>query len=428
MSIFWMFVLFIVFMVIKIPIAYSVAISSFTYMLANGIPLSLVAQKMTVSLQSFVFIALPLFILCGDIMNTGGLTRKLVNVSRAMVGRFKGGLAYVNVVVSMLFGGVQGMATADTVAVGSVMIPAMEEEGYSKSFSTAITISSSTIGAIIPPSVIMIIFGSVTGVSIGNMFLGGMIPGILIGLFLLAYVFYLAKKKNGKEYIPGGEKIPLKASIKYLVQGLPTLVLPILIIGGIVGGIVTPTESAVIAVVYAIVLGLVSKELKFKALPRIFWNSAKSIGSVMIILSASTVFGYILTYERVPQMIVELLLDITTNKILLLLIINVFLLFVGTFMDPTPAIIILGPILMPILTTLGMHPIHIGVMMCFNLILGQITPPVGSCLYLASGISKLSVERISKGMLPFYAVNFLLLIVITFVPAVVMTIPNLFGI
>ena len=428
MSILLMFICFLVFMIIGVPIAYSIAVASLAYLWTNGMPLTIVAQKMTVSLQSFIFVALPLFILCGEIMNTGGLTTKLVNIARALVGRFKGGLAYVNVVVSMLFGSIQGLATADTVAIGSVLIPAMTEQGYSKEFSTAITIASSPLGAILPPSVIMIIYGSITGVSIGNMFLGGIIPGIVLGLYQMAYVFYLGKRKKYQNDIPDGEVLPFKVSMKYLLVGAPTMVLPILIIGGIVGGIVTPTESAVIAVVYAIILSLITKELHIRDLPRIFWNSAKTIGSVMIILSASTVFGYILTQERVPQMVVRLLLQISNNKYVVLFIINIFLLFVGTFMDPTPAVIILAPILMPVLVDFGMHPIQIGVMMCFNLIMGQITPPVGSCLYLASGISKLSVEAISKAAIPFYIINSLALFTITYIPAFVMTIPNMFGV
>ena len=212
MSIAVMFVIFLVLMVIGMPIAYSLGLSSLAYLIANGQPLTLIPQKMTVSLQSFLFVALPLFILCGEIMNTGGLTRKLVNVARAVVGRFKGGLAYVNVVVSMLFGGVQGLATADTVAIGSVLIPAMTEEGYRKDFSVAITVASSTIGAIIPPSLLFVIYGSVTGVSIGKMFMGGLIPGILLGLGQMAYVFYLGRSKKHKDYIPVGEKLPWKTA------------------------------------------------------------------------------------------------------------------------------------------------------------------------------------------------------------------------
>lgn len=427
MNIWIMFLLFIVFMIVGMPIAFSLGVSSLLYLMTNGMSLTLVAQKMTVSLDSFVFVALPLFILCGELMNTGGLTRRLVNFSKVLVGRLKGGLAHVNVVVSMLFGGVNGLATADTVAIGSVMIPAMEEEGYTTDFSTAITVASSTIGAIIPPSILMIIYGSVTNVSIGKLFMGGLIPGVLLGLAQMGYVAYLGRSKKHSHEIPKGEVLDRATMWKYFKEGLPTVLLPLVIIGGISSGIVTATESAALAVVIAIVLGLASKELRLRDLPKIFWRSAKNVGSVMIILSASTIFAYILTQERVPQMVVGMLLNITDNRYIILLILNLFMLFVGTFMDSTPACTILAPILLPILTSLGMDPVHIGVFMCFNLVMGLTTPPVGSCLYLASGISKLSVERISKAMIPFFIINTAVLLLVTYVPASVTFLPGLLG-
>lgn len=424
MNVWIMFALFIILMAIGVPIAFSLSVSSLIYLVSNGMSVSLVAQKMTSCLDSFVFIALPLFILCGEIMNTGGLTRRLVNFSKVLVGRFKGGLAYVNVVVSILFGGVQGLATADTVAIGSVLIPAMDKEGYRKDFATAITVASSTIGAIIPPSVLFIIFGSVTNVSIGKMFLGGLIPGIILGIAQMGYVFFLSFSSRHKDYIPQGEKLDKKTVLKYIKEGLPTVLLPVIIIGGITSGIVTPTESATLAVVYSIVLGLLTKELQWKQLPFIFWKSAKNVGSVMIILSASSVFAYILTQEQVPQTVVELLLGISSNKFIILCIVNLFLLFVGTFMDSTPAVTILAPILLPVLMQLGMDPVHVGVFMCFNMIMGLITPPVGSCLYLASGISHLSIEAISRAMLPLFLINILVLFLITYIPTLVTFLPN----
>lgn len=427
MNIWFMFLLFIALMIMGMPIAFSLGVSSMVYLYTNGMSLSLIAQKMTVSLDSFVFIALPLFILCGELMNTGGLTRRLVNFAKVLVGRFRGGLAHVNVVVSMLFGGVNGLATADTVAIGSVMIPAMEEEGYTTEFSTAITVASSTIGAIIPPSILMIIFGSVTNVSIGKLFLGGLIPGIILGLSQMLYVFFLGRSKRHAAEVPNGVILDKTTVWKYFREGLPTVLLPLVIIGGISSGIVTATESAALAVVIAVILGLSSKELKLKDLPKIFWRSAKNVGSVMIILSASTIFAYILIQEKIPQTVVNMLLGITGNRYLILLILNVFMLFVGTFMDPTPACTILAPILLPILTSLGMDPVHVGVFMCFNLIMGLITPPVGSCIYLASGISKLSVEIISKAMIPFFIINSTILMLVTYVPAFVTLLPGLIG-
>ena len=411
-----------------IPIAWSVGISSLVYILITDLPLTMIPQLMSNSLQGFVYIALPLFLLTGDIMDTGGLTAKLVNLSKAAFGRFKGALAYINVFVSLLFGGVQGLATADTVAVGGMLIPAMKKEGYSKEFSTAITCASSPLGAIIPPSVIMIIYGSVCEVSIGNMFLGGIIPGILLGCAQMVYVYYLAHSPKHAGTIPEGHIYSRQQKWQWVKEGLPTMVLPLIIIIGICGGIVTATESAVLAVLYAIFLTIVTKELKPSDIPRILWKGTRTIGSVMIILATSSVFGYILTLEKIPQLVVKILLGISDNKYVILLIINVFLLIVGTFMDPTPAAIILGPILLPVLKNFGMDPVNIGVLMCMNLIMGQITPPVGSCLYLASGISGLSIDKIGKALIPFYIIAFIVLMLVAYVPAITMTLPNMFGV
>lgn len=411
-----------------IPIAWSVGVSSLIYILITDLPLTMIPQLMSNSLQGFVYIALPLFLLTGDIMDTGGLTAKLVNLSKAAFGRFKGALAYINVFVSLLFGGVQGLATADTVAVGGMLIPAMEKEGYKKEFATAITCASSPLGAIIPPSVIMIIYGSVCEVSIGNMFLGGIIPGVLLGCAQMVYVYYLAHSPKHAGTIPDGQVYSRQQKWQWVKEGLPTMVLPLIIIIGICGGIVTATESAVLAVIYAIFLTLITKELKPSDLPKILWKGTRTIGSVMIILATSSVFGYILTLEKIPQLVVKILLGISDNKYVILLIINVFLLIVGTFMDPTPAAIILGPILLPVLKNFGMDPVNIGVLMCMNLIMGQLTPPVGSCLYLASGISGLSIDKIGKALIPFYIIAFVVLMLVAYVPAITMTLPNMFGV
>lgn len=421
-----MFLIFVVLMLIGIPIAFCLGLASLAYIWANGLVLSMVPQKMTTSLESFVFIALPLFILAGDIMNTGGITQKLVNISKALVGRFKGGLAYVNVVVSMLFGGIQGMAAADTVAIGGLLIPAMKKEGYRVDFATAITVASSTIGAVIPPSFLFIIFGAVTGMSVASIFIGGILPGILLGLLQIGYIYYLAHSKRNADAIPDGEKIPFRQAVRYLLEGAPTLVLPAIIMGGICTGIVTTTESAVLAVVYALAYCLLTKESDVRKLGRVFWNSAQTCGSSMIILCTSSLFGYILTAERIPEAVVRLLLNISDNRIILLLIINVFLLIVGTFMDGTPAIMILAPILLPVMMDLGLEPVNCAIVICFNLIIGMITPPVGVCLFLATGISKLTIEEISKAVFPLITISIAELILITFVPFFTTWLPSLF--
>lgn len=421
-----MFLVFIVSLCIRVPIAFCLGISSLVYLIFNPMPLSLIPQKMAISLENFIFIALPLFILAGEIMNTGGITRRLVNVAKVFVGRFRGGLAYVNIMVSMLFGGIQGLATADTVAIGSVLIPAMKKNGYDADFSTAVTVASSTIGAIIPPSLLFIIYGMVTRVSVGALFLGGVIPGILLGGAQMLLVFGMGRTKISYRKFPEGEAISFQESLRYLLGGIPTLVLPVLIIGGIVFGVCTPTEAASIAVVYALALSLITKEIRVRDIPKILFRAGKMTGSVMIILSTASLFAYILTAERIPVRIATLLFSLSQNKIVLLLMVNLFLLFVGTFMDPTPSTIILAPIIAPILVSnFGMDPIHVGVFLSFNLIMGLTTPPVGSCLYLASGISGLSIEKISRAIIPFLIINTLVLLLVTYFPPTVMTIPNL---
>ena len=422
-----MFLIFFLLMAIGIPIAFSLGLCSMAYILANGMTLSMIAQKMTTSLESFVYIALPLFILAGDIMNTGGITLRLVNVSKAVVGRFKGGLAYVNVLASMLFGGIQGLASADTVAIGGLMIPAMRKEGYEDGFSCAITVASSTIGSIIPPSFLFICFGAATSVSIGNIFMAGIIPGILLGLAQMAYVLYLSRSPRHRGKIPDGEHITWRQAMRYVWQGLPCMILPLIIIGGICTGIVTTTESAVLAVVYAIAYSLIVREISWKRLVKIMFESVQTVGSCMIILCTCSLFGYILTAEKIPQKVIAILLGITDNFYILILIITLFLLIVGTFMDATPATLILAPILLPVLTDLGMEPVHVAVYTCFALVIGLITPPVGSCLYLASGISKLSIERISKAVLPLILVNVAVLLLVAYIPFLTTWIPSMFG-
>jgi tripartite ATP-independent transporter DctM subunit len=427
MSIGVIFLIFVVLMILGVPIAFCLGLASLAYISANGMALSMIPQKMTTSLETFIFVALPLFILAGDIMNTGGITQKLVNMSKAIVGRFKGGLAYVNVLVSMFFGGIQGMAAADTVAIGSLLIPAMKKEGYDPGFSTAITVASSCIGAIIPPSFLFIIFGASTGMSIGAIFLAGIMPGILLGVAQMAYVLSLSLRKKTAGKIPAGEKISFKKGLTYILQGLPTMVLPILIIGGITTGIVTTTESAVLAVVYAIAYCFITKETTVKEMARVFFRSVYTVGSCMIILCTSSLFGYILTAEKAPQRVVAALTELTDNKYILLIIIIAFLLAVGTFMDATPAVLILSPVLLPVMSQIGMAPTHIAVVVCFALVVGLITPPVGSCLYLASGISGLSIEKISKAVLPLICVNAIVLILVTYIPFLTTWIPSLLG-
>lgn len=422
-----MFLIFIILMIMGMPIAFCLGVSAMSYLWANGLALSMVAQKMTTSLESFLYIALPLFILAGDIMTTGSITMKLMNIAKALVGSFKGGLAYVNVVVSMLFGGIQGMAAADTVAIGSILIPSMKEEGYDLSFATAITVASSCIGAVIPPSFLFIVFGSMTGISISAIFMAGLVPGILLGLLQLGYCFYLGHSKKHKNTIPNGTPLTMRQRLHFLIEGLPTLGLPVIIMGGICFGVVTTTESAVLAVLYALLYCFLTKDITIKQLAQLLYQDVVTIGSCMIILCTCSLFGYVLTAERIPEGIVKLLLSISDNQYILIFIIVVFLLFLGTFMDATPAVMIMAPILLPVMKDFGMHPVTIAVVVSFAMVVGCITPPVGSCLYLASGISKLSIEKIGKAALPLIGIMAVEILLISYIPQFTTLVPKLLG-
>ncbi len=412
-------------LVIGVPVIFSLGMGALAYLSTRPDLMVVVPQRLVSSFENFVFVAIPLFMLAGEIMNSGGITRRLVNLSKVFVGWVRGGLAYVNIVASMLFGGIQGLATADTAAIGSVLIPAMRKSGFEAGFSAAVTVASSTIGAIIPPSVMMIIFAMVTGISVGHLFLGGIVPGILIGLGQMVYVFVYGRRKRHRASFPTGERVLLETSLKYLKEGVPAILLPVIIIGGISSGVFTATESAGIAVLYALFVAFASKELTWRDLPGVFFRTAKLAGSVMLILGTASVFGWILTVEKIPNAMADVLTSLSGNRYVVLLLLNVFLLIVGTFMDPTPSAVILGPIFVPLLTRMGMDPVHVGVFICFNLILGHTTPPVGTCLYIASGISGIKIERISAAMMPLVLVNFVTLMVITYIPAVVTFLPNL---
>lgn len=422
-----MFAVFAVLLILGVPIIFTLGISSVVYLLSTPHVLSVLPQRLVTPFDSFSFVAVPLFILAGEIMNTGGITRRLINLASVLVGWLRGGLAYVNVVVSMLFGGVQGLATADVAAIGSVLIPAMKKSGYEAGFSTALTVASATIGAIIPPSLLIIIFAMATRLSIGRMFLAGIVPGILIGGMQMGLVFIYGRWRALGPPFPPGERVSTGQAILYLRQGAPTMLLPLIILGGIGLGVFTATESAGVAVVYAVFLALVTREMRFSDIPGVLFRAAKLTGSVMLILGTASIFAWILTVERIPHQLGQLLLGFSSNIYVILLLLNLALLIIGTFMDATPAAIILGPVMVPILADLGMDPIHVGIFMCFNLILGHTTPPVGTCLYIASGISGLQIERIAVAMIPFLVVNFITLMIITYFPGIVLFLPNLLG-
>jgi tripartite ATP-independent transporter DctM subunit len=387
--------------------------------------LTMIPQRFFSSMDGFSFLALPFFLLAGDIMNRIGLTERLVAFANLFFGRMRGGLAQVNIVTSIIFGGISGAAMADTAALGSVFIPAMEKEGYDTDFSAAVTVASSIIAPIIPPSIIMVIYGAIMGVSIAGLFAAGIVPGLMIGLSLMVLTRFYAKRRNYPRHV-----IPLTAGNISRTTGraLPALVLPFIILGGILGGVVTPTEAAAVAVGYALLLGcFVYRNLGLKDLYQVLYKNAVTVGIIAVIVSGASILAWLLAMQQIPQMVAGLFLALTQNKYLILLLINLLLIFIGMFLDITASLLILGPILAPLATNLGVDPLHFGVMMCVNLNIALMTPPMGACLFMAMIVSKRSLGQIVKAIWPFILVEIFVLFMVIYIPAITMTVPGWLG-
>ena len=384
-----------------------------------------IPHEMFSSLDTFPLMAIPLFILAGNLMNTARITHQLIRLSNSLVGWIRGGLAQVNIVVSMLFAGLNGSAVADAVSVGSVLIPVMKDEGYDADFAAAVTASSSMIGAIIPPSVGMVIYGSTLGVSIGALFAAGIIPGLMIGLALMIVAYVISVRRK---YPVHSEKFRLLEFLKQLQHSILPLMLPVIIIGGIIFGVFTATEAAGIAVGYTAFLALVVyRNVSFSVFIDCLFRSGVTTGVILLLVGASAPFAWLITILEVPKIIAEGLTEVTTNKFLVLILINVFLLVMGMLLDATANILILGPILMPVALAFGIEPIHFSLVMIINLVIGLGTPPVGTVLFATVPIAKVSVEKISVAILPFCLAQLAILGLVTYVPTLTMWIPTLLG-
>ncbi|WED26303.1 TRAP transporter large permease [Vibrio sp. DW001] len=422
-----MFIGVVVLLVLGAPIAISVGISSFAAMTVilpyNG-ALTTSAQRMFVGLDSFALLAIPFFILAGNIMNNGGIAIRLINFSKIVSGCFSAPLAQTNVVSNMLFGSISGSGVASCAAVGGIMNPIQKQEGYDPKFSTAVNIASAPTGMLIPPSNALIVYATVAGsVSVSALFMGGYIPGLLWGLGVMIVAGIMGKRRG---YI-SKNSMTLKECIKVTIDAIPSMSLIVVVIGGILGGVFTATEASAIAVVYSMILGFSYRQLKVKDLPTIFLDTAKMASIVIFMIGASSIMSWVMAFTQIPGMIADALLSFTSDPILILLIINVVLLFIGTFMDPTPAVLIFTPIFLPICMGLGMHPVQFGILMVFNLSLGTITPPVGPILFTGCKISGISIDSVIKTLLPFFLVIFLVLMLVTYIPAISMTLPELAG-
>ena len=381
---------------------------------------------MFTGVDSFPLMAIPFFMLAGELMSTGGILRGLFRFSDALVGHIRGGLGHVNVVASMFFAGITGSAVADTAALGPMEIGMMTEAGYDVDYSAAITAASATIGPIIPPSIPMVIYAVAAGnVSVAGLFLSGAIPGVLIGVGMMIFNYITSLKRN---YPRRQTPIGLREFLRIFVRAISVLMMPIIIMGGILSGVFTPTEASAIAVGYAFLLGFfVIRELDFKGLVQALLRAGITTGVVLFVVATANIFSWVLATQQVPQLVASFLLSISDNPLVFLLLVNIFLLFVGCFMDTTAALIILVPIFAPIASQFGIHPLHFGLVFSLNLIIGLATPPVGLCLFVVCGIGKISLERVSKEIWPFILIEVGVLFLITYVPAIPMALPKLFG-
>ena len=415
---------FFVLLVLRVPITFTLAVSSVITAWYLDIPMMAVVQRMVQGVRSFSLLAIPFFILAGEIMSQGGISRRLIDFSNAIIGRVRGGLAQVNVLASMFFGGISGSAVADVSSIGTIMIPVMKQQGYDADYSTAVTVTSACQGIIIPPSHNMIIYSlAAGGVSVGRLFLGGFLPGVLLGLALMVISYVIAVKRD----YPKERVFTWREAFAVSRDALLGLLTAVIIIGGVISGVFTATESAAVAVIYAFVVTFfVYREIPLSRFPAILMNALKTLAMVMSLIAAASAFGYLLALLQMPAKATELLLGVTSNRVALLLLINVLLLLLGMIMDMAPLILITTPILYPVVVgTLGMDPVHFGIMLMLNLGIGLATPPVGSAMFVGCAIGNVSIEKASRAMLPFYAVMIVVLLVVTFVPDIVMFVPRL---
>lgn len=386
----------------------------------------MVSQRFYAGLDMFTLMAMPFFIFAGAIMNKSGITHRLVKFSNTLVGHLQGGLAHANIVASIFFSGMTGAAVSDTAAIGTMLIPAMEEDGYDKDFSAAVTAASSIIGPTIPPSNMMVIYGSLMSVSIAGLFAAGFVPGLLIAIFLMILSGFISKKRG----YPKSGRSSLKQILIAAKEAILPLLMPIIILGGILTGIFTPTEAAAVAVGYAFIIGFfVLRTLKLRDIPDLLYQTGKTTGVVFLIIGSASILGWVLTMERVPEAVAAGFLSVSNNPNIILLLILILMLIVGMFMDIAAALIILGPILHPIaVNNLGMNPIHFGIIMVLSLNLALMTPPVGACLFVACNISKLSLEALTKAIWPFIVVEVIALFIIAYWADLVLFFPRLVGV
>ncbi|WP_149554288.1 TRAP transporter large permease [Treponema pectinovorum] len=422
-----LFLCFFAMLVIGIPISIGIGLSALVtacVVVSPDIAIFTIAQKMVNGISSFSLLAVPLFVLSGNIMNNGGIARRLVNLAKLLAGRIPGSLAHTNVLGNMLFGALSGSAVAACAAIGGTMAPLEKEEGYDDSFAAAVNIASCATGMLIPPSGVLILYAlTAGGVSISALFMAGYLPGILMGLAVMVVAFVYAKKKN----YPVTPRVKFSEAVKIVLDSLPSLLLIVVVIGGIVFGAFTATEGAAVSVAYTLILSFIYKSITFKQFIQIILKTAHTTGIIMFLVAASSAMSWVMAYTGIPVAISNLIMSVSSNKYVIMLIMNITLLIVGTFMDLTPACLIFTPIFFPIAMQIGMDPVHFGIMLVFNLCIGIMTPPVGSVLFVGCGVGGVTIEKVLKPLIPFFIALIAVLLIITYIPAISLVLPKLIG-
>ena len=417
------FILFFVFLMLGVPIAFSLGLGSVVAIFMDDkISSMLVAQKLFSSINSFSLMAIPFFMLSGELMEAGGISKRLVNIAKAFVGHITGGIGMVDIGTSVLFAGVSGSAAADTAAVGSMLIPSMLKNGYPRGLAAVIQACAGSLGPIIPPSLTMIIYCSLTGLSIGECFMAGVIPGLIIGLGVAVVTYFYARRLG----IKGDERVPYRERRTAIKDGILAIIMPLIILGGIVSGIFTPTESGAIAVIYALVIGMfVYKEFTYRELPRIFLKAASMTGMALLIVAGASIFSWLVAYEKFPKMIITFLTGLTDNKYVIMMLLVLFLLFVGMFIETLSATIICAPILMPVAAQYGIDPIQFALIMVITLVYAGVTPPVGGVLFITMGIAKAKMKEALTYLAPYLGIICIVILLLIFVPQISLLLPRL---
>lgn len=418
--------LFILLLIMGIPISMVLGIITVIYFLLNGQALLLESTplRMFSGLENFGLLAIPLFMLMGEIMNEGGITTRLVNFAKLLLGHFRGGLAYVTVVANMFLASILGSANAQAAMMSKVMVPQMEKEGYKREFAGAITLASSIIAPIIPPSMIFIIYGTLSSTSIGAMFMAGILPGILYGIAFILMIAYMGYKQG----FPKSERVSFREIVQGTIKMLPALLIPLTVVVGILTGVFTATESAAVACLLAIIVGaVIYRELDFKKFPKMLINTVTNTATVTFLIIMANIFGWMIAFEQIPQLLADLILNITESPWVFLLLVNVLLLIVGMLLDGIAALVILVPVFMPLVQALQIDPVHFGVIICINLTLGLLTPPVGTGLFIVSSMAEVKFETLVKAVFPFIIVSIVVLMIITYIPQLVLFIPDALG-